>query len=311
MLDNIHYIGKVRWNFRKTIHIVEDGEIRKSRPTQKTGEYLIYDGKHPAIISEELFNKAQEKKGRNPRAKAKTKVRNPLAGLVYCRCGRAMSLRTYKKPDGSERNAPRLLCDGQVHCKTGSSLYEEVLSRVVKVLEDCIQDFEIRLQNDEGDSVKLHARLIKNLEKRKEELETKELAQWEAQADPDPSKRMPQHIFQKLNEKLLAEKEEVRQALCKAYESMPEPVDYQEKLMRFKDALNALNDPNVDAQKKNTLLKQCIDRIEYYREKPVRMESQQVRYYDKEQKKTRWKSPLKTGGNWTSPPMELDVRLKV
>lgn len=311
MLSNIHYIGKVRWNFRKTEYVVEDGEIKAVRKTQKIGEYLIYDGKHPAIISEELFNAAQEKKGRNPRSKKKTKVRNPLAGLVYCRCGRAMSLRTYKRPDGSERNAPRLLCDGQVHCKTGSSLYDEVLNRVVKVLEDCIQDFEIRLQNDEGDSAKLHARLIKNLEKRKEELEAKELAQWEAQADPDPAKRMPQHIFQKLNEKLLAEKEEVRQALCKAYESMPEPVDYQEKLMRFKDALNALNDPEADAQKKNTLLKQCIDRIEYYREKPVRMESQQVRYYDKEQKKTRWKSPLKTGGNWTSPPMELDVRLKV
>lgn len=311
MISNIHYIGKVRWNFRKTEYVVEDGEIKATRKTQKIGEYLVYDGKHPAIISEELFNAAQEKKGRNPRSKKKTKVRNPLAGLVYCRCGRAMSLRIYKKKDGSERSPSRLLCDGQVHCKTGSCLYDEMLSRVIKILEDCIEDFEIRLKNDEGDSAKLHTKLIKNLEKRKEELEAKELAQWEAQADPDPAKRMPQHIFQKLNEKLLAEKEEVRQALCKAYESMPEPVDYQEKLMRFRDALNALLDPNVDAQKKNTLLKQCIERIEYHREKPVRMESQQVRYYDKEQKKTRWKSPLKTGGNWTSPPMELDVRLKV
>ena len=311
MLSNIHYIGKVRWNFRKTEHIVEDGEIKEIRKKQNIGEYLVYEGKHPAIISEELFNAAQEKKGRSTRQKPNTKVRNPLAGLVYCRCGRAMSLRTYKRKDGSERSAPRLLCDGQVHCNTGSSLYEEVLSRVIKVLEDCIEDFEIRLQNDEGDSAKLHTKLIKQLEKRREELEAKELAQWEAQADPDPAKRMPQHIFQKLNEKLLAEKEEVRQALCKAYESMPEPVDYQEKLVRFRDALNALLDPNVDAQKKNALLKQCIERIEYYREKPVRMESQQVRYYDKELKKTRWKSPLKTGGNWTSPPMELDVRLKV
>lgn len=307
MLDNIHYIGKVRWNFRKTIHIVEDGEIKAKRPIQE--ECLVYDGKHPAIISEELFNAAQAKKGRNHRAKAETKVRNPLAGLVYCRCGRAMSLRMYKKKDGSERCAPRLLCDGQVLCKTGSCTYEEILSRVINVLEDCIQDFEIRLKNDEGDSVKLHARLIKNLEKRKEELEAKELAQWEAQADPDPAKRMPQHIFQLLNEKLLKEKEEVRQALCKAYESMPEPVDYHEKLMRFKDALNALNDPNVDAQKKNTLLKQCIDRIEYYREKPVRLRGSGKRVtVDGKRRKV---NALPTGANWTSAPMEIDVRLKV
>ena len=70
------------------------------------------------------------------------------------------------------------------------------------ILSDCIKDFEVRLKNNEGDSVKLHMRLIKNLETKQKELEEKELAQWEAQADPDPAKRMPQHIFQQLNEKL-------------------------------------------------------------------------------------------------------------
>jgi hypothetical protein len=307
MLDNIHYIGKVRWNFRKTMNVVEEGEIRKTRPQAKVGEYLIYNGKHPAIISEELFNAAQAKKGRNHRAKPNTKVRNPLASLLYCRCGRAMSLRTYK----AHNAAPRLLCDGQVHCKTGSCLYDEMIDRVIQILEQCIEDFEIRLANDTGDSVKMHAKLIKGLEQKMKDLEAKELAQWDLQADPDPSKRMPPHIFQKLNEQVLKEKEEVNQALCKAYESMPEPVDYEEKVVRFKDALNALKDPEVDAQQKNTLLKQCIERIDYSREKPERIKSKQERYYDPVQKRTRWRSPLPTGGNWTSPPIELDVKLKV
>jgi hypothetical protein len=65
------------------------------------------------------------------------------------------------------------------------------------------------------------------------------------------------------------------------------------------------------AEEKNKLLKACIDRIEYKREKPERIKSQQVRYYDKELKQTRYKSPLNTGGNWTSPEIELDVKLKV
>lgn len=311
MLENVHYIGKVRWNHRKTITIVEDGEFIKTRPIAKVGEYLIYDGKHEAIVNEELFNAAQTKKGKNARLKPNTKIRNPFAGLIWCKCGRAVSLRTYKKKDGSERNAPRLICDGQARCGSGSCLYSDMHERVCTILQNCIQDFEVRLQNNEGDSVKLHSRLIKNLEKRKAELEEKELAQWEAQADPDTSKRMPQHIFQKLNEKLLKEKEEVQQALCKAYESMPEPVDYAEKIVQFKDALTALQDENVEAEVKNKLLKNCIERIEYSREKPQRVKSQQVRYYDKEQKKTRYKSPLQTGGNWTAPPIELDVKLKV
>lgn len=311
MLDNIHYIGKVRWNFRKTMNVVEDGEIRKTRPQMKIGEYLIYDGKHNAIISEELFNAAQEKKGRNHRAKPNTKIRNPLASILFCSCGRAMSLRTYKTKDGGQRNAPRLLCDGQVHCKTGSCLYDEMIDRVVQVLEQCIEDFEIRLTNDTGDSAKLHAKLIKSLEKKMKELEARELAQWQQQSHPDPEQRMPVHIFKQLNESLLKEKEEVNQALCKAYESMPEPVDYEEKIVRFKDALEALKNPDLDAQTKNAFLKRCIERIEYKRDKPERIKSQKIRYYDKELKKTRHKSPLPTGGNWTNPPIELDVKLKV
>lgn len=311
LLENVHYIGKVKWNWKKTVTVVEDGVLRNTQKKSKVGEYLIYEGKHDGIVPLELFNAAQEKKGRNHRAKPTTKVRNPLAGLVFCRCGRAMSLRIYKNKDGSERSAPRLLCDDQARCKTGSVLYEEMLDRVSTILEECIEDFEIRIKNDEGDSAKLHARLVKNLEKKRKELDAKELAQWELQAHPDESKRMPAAIFKQLNEKLLQEKEEVRQALCKAYEAMPEPIDYKERQATFNEALKALRDPDVDAQTKNKLLKACIARIDYSREKPERIKSQQVRYYDPEKKRTRYKSPLPTGGNWTSPPVELDVKLKV
>lgn len=307
MLENIHYIGKVKWNHRKTLTIVEEGEFKKTRPVAKVGEYLIYDGKHEAIVPEELFNAAQAKKGKNTRQKPNTKIRNPFAGLIWCKCGRAMSLRIYKNRD----SAPRILCDGQTYCKTGSCLYTEMEERVSAILADCIRDFQVRLKNNEGDSIKLHMRLINNLEAKQKELEAKELAQWEAQADPDPAKRMPPHIFQKLNEKLLKEKEEVRQALCKAYESMPEPVDYEEKIAQFTEALNALHNPDVDAATKNRLLKACIERIEYHRDAPQRIRSKQVRYYDKEQKRTRNKSPLNTGGNWTSPEIVLDVKLRV
>lgn len=310
LLENIHYIGKVKWNWRKTLNIVEEGEIRETRPKAKIGEYLIYEGKHEGIISEELFNAAQEKQGRNYRAKPKTKIRNPLAGLLYCQCGRAMTLRLSKKYK-SEEKYRRLVCEGQKHCNSGSCLYEEMVERVCSVLQECIADFEIRLEDNTGDSAKLHEKLIKNLQQKMKDLQAKEVAQWELQSDPNPAKRMPQEIFQQLNEKLLKEKEEVQQALCKAYESMPEPVDYKEKLTRFKDALEALQDPEADVAKQNKLLKACIDRIEYKREKPERISSQQVKYYDKELKKTRHKSPLGTGANWTNPPIELDVKLKV
>jgi hypothetical protein len=140
-----------------------------------------------------------------------------------------------------------------------------------------------------------------------EELNKKELSQWEKYTEEE----MPKEIFDKLNAKVLQEKEEIQQALCKAYESMPEPIDYQEQLVRFQQALTALDDPKVSAEKKNKLLKACIERIEYKREKAVRITSQQIRFYDPEIKQTRYTSPLSTGGNWTNPPIELNITLKV
>lgn len=303
MLENVHYIGKTKWNWRKTVSIVEDGEIIQTRPKAKVGDYFIGDGKHEAIISEELFYAARAKQGKNHRAKPKTKVRNPLAGLLYCQCGRAMSLRFYKYKDGTEKNAPRLLCDDQVHCHSGSCLYEEIIDRVSAILEQSIEDFEILIKNDDGDTAKIHARHIKQLEKKMHDLQEKELSQWEAQSHPDPAQRMPVEVFKRLNEKLLKEKDETQQALCKAYETMPNPIDYEERIDRFRNALEALRDESKDAIEKNKLLKACIERIEYKREKPQPLKR------EKGQKKgTVFDS---AGGRWTQPHIELHVKLKV
>lgn len=289
ILTNVHHIGKVRWNWRKWVTVVDEGKFVKTRPVTKIGEYLIYEGRHDGIIPEELFNAAQEKLGRNHRAKRDVKVRNPFSTLIFCKkCGKAVIYKHAKNKDGTEKSAPRLMCSDQGHCDSGSCYYTEVLDQVCVILEQCIEDFEIRISNDTGDSVKLHARLIKNLEKKMEELKAKELSQWEAQSHPDPTKRMPHEIFQQLNARLLKEKEEVQQALCKAYESMPDPVDYEDKVKRFKDALEALRDPELDGEVQNNLLKDCIDRIEYKRDRPERV-----------------------NGKWNNPPIELDVKLRV
>lgn len=301
MLKNVHYIGKVRWNWRQTVDVVEDGVIKKTRPQTNLEEYMEFEGRHDGIVSLELFNAVQDRMGRNSRTPAKRKVRNPFASIMFCKhCGRTMVLQYHIDKNGKEKCAPRIVCSRQSHCITGSCTFNEVVNRVCDVLAECINDFEIRIKNNEGDSVKLHARLIKNLEQKMKTLEAKELAQWESQANPDESQRMPAEIFKKLNEKLLAEKEEVRQALCKAYESMPEPVDYEEKMYMFKEALEALRDPDVQPVLKNELLKACIERIDYYREKPQR------------------KKPAEGNGafpmidtQWTNPPLELDVKLRV
>ena len=309
MLRNIHYIGKIKWNWRKTVQVVEDGEVKKKNPRTEFGEYLVFEGRHDGIVPEDLFYAAVDKMGKNPRKKAASQLRNPFAGLLYCQCGRAMILKYYKNKDGSQRSAPRLLCDETLDCNNGSCQYTEILERVIEILKQCIEDFEVRIENDTGDAVLLHARLIKNLEKKLETLKARELEQWKAQSDPDESMRMPPEIFKQLNAELLKEKEEINDALCKARESMPEPVNYRERVASFREALEALQDPDVDAEQKNNLLKNCIERIDYKREKPQRTNgSAKLVTVDGRKVRTDGK---KIGTNWTSPPIELNVRLKV
>lgn len=297
ILTNPVYIGKVRWNWRKAVHIVEGGEVLVKRPRRNVDEYLTFDGKHEPIISEELFIAAQEKNGRNARVKTDFSLKNPLASLVYCRCGKTMSYRVYKTSDGGERSGPRLLCLQQHNCGTTSCTFDEMMAEVRKTLQQCIDDFEVRIENDDVDARKLHNDLIKRLKEKYAELEKKELRQWEKYSD----EKMPKPIFEKLNAEVLKEKEEVQQALCTAEESMPEPVDYQEKITRFRAALDAIDDPTISVERKNVLLKACIERIDYSREKAHRMTKEEAEKLGMTTSK----------GLWSKPPMELSIKLRL
>lgn len=294
ILTNIHYLGKVTWNWRKTIISIEDGEVIKSRPRAKDGDYFIYDGKHPAIISEEVFNLAQEKAGRNHRAKSETKVRNPLAGLVRCKCGRKMTMRISKRSGGKELNPPRLVCDNNRHCDTRSCLLSEMIDVVANILKEKITEFEIAAaSNDKDNSAEIHAKLIKNLEKKLLDIDAREVSLWESQVDPDVSNRMPPHVFQTIITKLVTEREETQSALDEAYETMPTPIDYSEKIVTFTSALTALLDDDKSAAEKNNLLKKCIQEIDYERARAER---------------------LKGSGNkgaWGDAPIKIKVKLKV
>lgn len=300
MLENVHYIGCVRWNWRKTIKIIEDQEIRKLRPKAKVDEYLIFEGKHDGIISEELFNKAREIKGKRHRTKQNLTLKNPFSGIMYCSCGAKMGYNTYRK-NGVEYAPPKLVCNNQVHCKTGSAIFQEVFDDVRTAIKDCIKDFEVRIKDNKDDSFKLHRDLVKRLEKKMDELEKKEVEQWEAQYDPDESKRLPPHIFQKLNEKVLREKAEVTKALDKAKDSIPQPVDYKDELLKFTDALRYLEDPEIPAKVKNQYLKSIIDKIEYKRGETVRITSENAKEYGVDTSK---------GLQWYTPPYKIKLKLK-
>lgn len=298
MLENVHYIGCVRWNWRKTIKIIEDQEIRKLRPKAKVDEYLIFEGKHDGIISEETFYTAREIKGNRHRTKQDLTLKNPFSGIMYCKCGAKMGYNTYRRK-GVEYAPPKLVCNNQVHCKSGSVVFDEIYRDVCSAIKDCIQDFQLRIKNNQDDSFKLHKDLVERLEKKIKDLEQKEIQQWEDQYNPEVA--MPQEIFKKLNQKLLVEKGEIQKALAKAKGSMPKQVDYKEEMLKFEDALDALEDPEVDAKIKNQFLKNIIDKIEYTRGSTVRITKENSKEYGIDTSK---------GLKWYTPPYEIKMKLK-
>lgn len=271
MLENVHYIGCVRWNWRKTIKIIKDQELKKLRPRAKGDEFLVFNGKHNPIISEELFNKAKEVKKRRETAAPDITLKNPLSKLLFCKtCGSKMGYNTYTR-HGVEYAKPKVKCSNQIRCGSGSADHAEVVKRVCDALRDCVADFEVRIDNKQDNSIELHKKLIKSLEQKLKELEITEKLQWEAKHHPDPDERMPAHIFKELNNKVLKEKEEVNAALCTAKDSIPESVNYRYQIVKFTETIAMLEDPYLDASTKNKHLSEIVERIEYYRPPMVRI----------------------------------------
>jgi hypothetical protein len=281
MRINEHYIGKVVWNRRRGVKVVEDGEVITRSLRQD--EYLVFPGRHPAIIDQELWDAVQALRGDPPPVKRQTSLINPFAGIAFCVCGARLTYKSHYV-GGVETCAPRLVCFEQKRCKNASCTVEEMENAIISVLEDAIEDFELRIEDDAAGEAERHLQLIAAQEKHLQELERREISQW----DKYTQEGMPKHIFDELNARVLEEKDEAQRALCHLREAMPEPVDYGEKQALFSDALEALRDPDAPVREKNLLLKQCIERIVYARKR-------------------------KKGSRKTSQPepMELDVHLKV
>ena len=282
ILSNDHYIGMVHWNRRKTVKVVEDGEVVATRP--RSNDFLVYPGKHPPIIEKDLWDAVQAIRGTHPPVKDKARYANPFAGMLYCQCGSRM-LRQQHLKNGIERCAPRLVCHNQAICGTASCSVPEFTEAVIHAMEQAIADFTLKLENAPEDDLIFQQQMIARLEKRIEELDQLELAQW----DKYTQEGMPKHIFDRLNEKVVREREETTRALQAAMETVPKAVDYAQKCETFSAAVKTLQDPEASVKEKNQLLKLCIERIVYSRKK-------------KETDNRRYGTP---------EPMELDFQFRI
>lgn len=253
MLKNKHYIGLVVYNTRKATQLMEDGDLVKKRILQPAEEVLVAQGKHPAIIDQELWDKAKSRYS-SPKTRTELKLNNPLAGLLVCsKCKRPL------------RYAPYDHAEDRYACLTTPSCFKsvkvrELLDALVYALEHSeLPALQLKVKNGDGDARKIQERLIAKLEKQMAEYQDQEDTQYELLE----TKQYTQEVFERRNSKLRAKMDECHAALKKAKASLPKSVDLQERVMRLEDAIAILKDPNATREAQHKVVKAIVERVEY------------------------------------------------
>jgi hypothetical protein len=254
MLRNDHYNGKVFFNRIKNTPVLENGEIVVKRLTQPEADVIIAEGKHTAIIDNATWKAAQELVARNPREKHTHELKNPYSGVLFCsQCGRVMYQHPYKKAEDRYECRTRPRCYKSIKV---SAIDEAVL---IALEESELPELQMRLKNNDGDAVKIQKRLLQKLEKQMAEYRDQEEKQYELLE----TGKYSQDLFDRRNAALRTKMEDCQAQIYAAKKSMPESVDYAERIAKLQEAIAILKDPEATPKEKNKTLKAIIERIDF------------------------------------------------
>lgn len=285
MLKNEHYIGKIVIKKHTKVSRVVDQEIITK--TQRSKEFEVTDGKHPAIIDEETFYKANQRV-RRPSIKTSETLQNPFASLLKCECGKVMIRR-------KNHTKFRYLCDEQMFCGNASVGEEILIDAVISHLQMHLDNLKATIPNNDEDKKEKHNEYVSLLESKYVELEKKELSLWDKYAE----EKMPKAIFDKLMAECMEKKQSLEKSLETAYNNVPQHIDYEGAIATLHDAIEKLSDSSVSASTKNKLLRTVVDKIVYSRPKAIKMSAEEATA----------KGVTRSGG-WYCPDFTLDIYLK-
>ena len=255
ILTNEVYTGKIRWKAKPVVKVYENGKVIKKRFRSK--DYQLFEGKHDAIISDEIFEAAKIRKGKVTREKTDLTLKNPYAGLLKCKkCGSTIS---YQGNKGGKARKERYMCRSSIYCPNKSSNVDLVQNKIKKALTDYLEDFRLKIDVNDNSHIENQKAIIKTLETEIEEMQKRQdsLFDFLEQGIYTPD------VFKKRSNKLNKEIEDLKYKLKKAKQTIPEPVDYEKKYYSLYEAINALDNPTISAKIKNNLLKEVIEVIYY------------------------------------------------
>jgi len=266
ILQNPVYIGKLRWSFRVEQKFVQDGKVSKRRVVNKDPIYV--DGLHPAIISEEAFNLAAEKRRLNTRKTTKRSLtlQNPVSGLIYCAdCGQLM---TRLGPNARVRY-DTLRCPNR-YCTNVSAPIDLIEAKLLNIISTWLLEMQLKLPEEKGRQGKAETllRAASSLQKELEKLR----AQLAKTYDLLEQGVYTVDVFTARNKELsekIAMSEIQAEELKKQLAEKSSGEHFAEQLPELINALRAYSGATT-AEEKNQLLKQILHRVEYRKTEPNR-----------------------------------------
>ena len=164
----------------------------------------------------------------------------------------------YRKPYHAKA---RIECRHRKYgCKTPSTYFESILDSVAYALEhEQLPDLEAKLKNNDGLSANIQKKQLEKLNAELEEMIQQEDKQFELLEKGI----YKEEVFVKRNEELHRKMDALKSKIYEVKVSIPKEVNYEDKIVKLKDAIASLRDETISAEAKNKVLKTIIERIEY------------------------------------------------
>ena len=260
MLKNPTYCGMIHWNkTENATHSIKNKD-----------EWIVSQGQHPAIISQELFDAAQErlKATRRPsrrRERPSSTYKHWLSGLMKCpACGKTLSACTQKRVNG-EKYA-YFSCYGYAHGQCDKAhgvsslvLEPEVLASIKEILDTGnisyeLHDYQPTEAIDERSIIRDHLNSLTSKEERIK-------ASYREGIDTLEEYKSNKAILQKERDNL---EEQLKELEGKNPEPDQDPTS--DMLLKVRSVYDILISDSYTYVQKNEALKQIIDKIIYDKE---------------------------------------------
>lgn len=265
IIKNQVYIGKVVWK-KKCIQKSSEPGKNKVAYTRPKDEWLVADGRHPALVDKETFAKAQEmiKAKYHAPYQLTNGLQNPLAGLVVCRkCGAKMKKRPYN------HGGDHIICES---CSNKSSRLNHIEKRILQLLEEWIRGYELQLNVEQPEGkeknlqLQMYKRSLAGLEKELEELKAQKLRLHDLLEQGVYSVQTFMERSDHIAERIRTVNSNVERAKSGVEDEMKRMNTRVRVIPKIKRVLE-LYQKTEDIVERNDLLKSVLEKVEYWKEK--------------------------------------------